>query len=140
MILAFRAVNKEIIVPAEIDVHARFDCVASNDLREIVRELVTFVCVRQLEAISSEYESCIRILDDNCRRSRWRGRQIKVIIAAKVEAKFVDAPRSKGSLERNLKEVTGCTVSQRQTIACRRGSVEVSVGTAKTLIVVGDIN
>ena len=55
-----------------------------------------------------------------------------------MKAKFVDCGRGERSLKRDLKELAGCAIGQRETVARRRRSVEVTVRTAEALVVVGD--
>ena len=98
-VFSLRTVDKEIVVAADVDVHARFHRVLADDLGEVVGEFVTLIGIGELKTVSAENETGIRILNGYSRRRGRRSWQIEVEVASVMKTKFVDGCRAEGSLQ-----------------------------------------
>ncbi len=139
LVFTLRGVDEVVGVPVIVDVHACLESMLSEHLREVIREFVAMVGGRKLEAVAAKDESRVGVLNHN-RGSEGRSvRQIKVEVAAIVEAQLVHRLIIEDGVKRELEEVARGTVGQRQSIAGGGGRGEVAVRTAVSLIVVGAI-
>ena len=123
---------------ADVNVYASLQGVFPDNLGEVVGEFIAPIGIGELKAVSAEDKACVRILNCDRRRGRWCSGKIEVIIAAEVKAKFIDVRGIESGLQRNLKELTGRSIGEGQTVTGRCRSVEIAVRTAKSLIVVGN--
>ena len=116
-VLSLGSVSEGVCVVADVDVHASLQGVVPENLREGVGEFIAAVGVGELKAVSTEDKAGIRILNGDRRGRGGRRRKIEVIVAAEVEADFVDGRGVETGLQRRLEEMTGSSVGQRETVA-----------------------
>ncbi len=134
-----RTINEIVAIMIDIDIDASLDGMTAPYFREVIAKLKTPVRGGKLKAVSAENNAFIGVLDNDCRECWGSIRQIKVIVVSEVEAEFVQCGGRECSVKGELQEMAGRAIRQAEPVARGCRSVEVSVGTAKTLIVIGDV-